>query len=508
MQRRFVPFGEYTPDLPVYMNANASVAKGCYPRTDRSYGAIAGPTVFSSALTARCQGAMAFRSRDSAISVFSGDATKLYKLGTDGDWDDVSKVGGYTVDTNDHVSFAQFGNVALSAQITDPIQAWTLDSSSAFADLAAAAPKCRYLAIATPGFLLAGNVGDGSNAYPNRVWWPKINDPTTWPTPGSSAAAAAQSGYNDLAFGTEIRGLTGPVGGANASVWCDTAIYRAEYVGTPDVFAWRDVIHGKGLAASQSLVSVTLPNGTVVAAGLTDDGFNLFDGGGLTPIGNQKIDKTFYGTVDQSYLHRVYGTVDPINKLVWWFFPDSSATAGNPNRALIWNYVINRWAYVDDSSFACELPVSIYTPGYTLEDLDTLGLTLEEFTVSFDSRQWLGGKFQFGLFDQSHQLNFLNGDNIAATMETGEFDGGNGRRVFIGGVRPMGDGGTITTQVGYRNTPQASVSYTTATTVEADGVCPHRVEARYVRGRMSIAAGGDWTHAMGIEALVTPTSLR
>ena len=503
-----VDFGEYTPDLPPLKNPNATVISGAFPRTDRSYGPIATPAVYSGALSARCQGAFAARSKAGSVSVFAGDATKLYRLDTDATLDDVSKVGGYTISSDEHWCFAQFKERALACNISDAIQTWTLDSSSVFADLSGSAPKARYMAAVSPGFLLTGNVADGSDSYPNRVWWPAINDVTSWPTPGSSSAAAAQSGYNDLAYGGWIRGITGPVGGANGSVFCDYAIHRVEYVGTPDVFAFREVVRGRGLPAPQSLVTVTLPNGTVVAAFLADDGFYIFDGGGLTPIGNQRVDKTFYTDVDQTYLYRVYGVVDPLNKLVWWYYPNSSASAGNPNRALIWNYVTNRWAYVEDSSIACEMPVTLFTTGYTLDGLDTLGMALEDFTISFDSRVWLGGKFLFGMFNADHELAFLTGAAMAATLETGEFDGGGGRRLYCGGIRPLCDGGTLTTQVGYRNTPQESLTYTTATSVEASGACPQHVDARYMRARMSIAAGGTWTHAMGVGALVRPSGGR
>lgn len=103
-----------------------------------------------------------------------------------------------------------------------------------------------------------------------------------------------------------------------------------------------------------------------------------------------------------------------------------------------------------------------------------------------------------------HTLGSFAGNNLAATLETGEFDAGNGQRVFVSGIRPVVDGGTATAAVGTRDATGEAVTYGTATAAEADGVCPQRVSARYARARVQIAADGSWTHALGIEPIVQP----
>jgi hypothetical protein len=42
----------------------------------------------------------------------------------------------------------------------------------------------------------------------------------------------------------------------------------------------------------------------------------------------------------------------------------------------------------------------------------------------------------------------------------------------------------------------------------ADGVCPHRISARYMSARVLIAAGGDWTHLQGVEPRIRPEGRR
>jgi hypothetical protein len=84
------------------------------------------------------------------------------------------------------------------------------------------------------------------------------------------------------------------------------------------------------------------------------------------------------------------------------------------------------------------------------------------------------------------------------------------RRYFVKGIAPIVDGaaGQVTAAVGWRDKPTDSPTYDTATSMEADGVCPQRIDVRYSRARVSIAAGQTWAHAHGIEPLIRPTGKR
>jgi len=209
--------------------------------------------------------------------------------------------------------------------------------------------------------------------------------------------------------------------------------------------------------------------------------------------------------LDQSYFHRISSAVDPINKLVFWAYPGSGNSGGNPNKILCYNWELNRWS---TASVDCELIYRTLSQGYTLDGLDAYSTNIDALPFSLDSRAWTGGRLILSAFDTSHKLNFFNGSNLAATLETGEFTGQGGRRLFVQGIRPLVNGGTITCAVGYRDTPQASVTYATATSAGANGVCPQRISTRYARARVSIAAAGTWSHASGIEPSILQEGLR
>lgn len=493
-----IPFDEYAPDQAALGFRGATVARNVVPRTLGSYGPLPALSVFSSnALGARCQGAYANRALDGVSYNWSGDATKLYRL-VDTTWTDVSKPATtYGVGADQLWRFTQFGTRVIATNINNPIQSFNVSGGTTFVDLAAAAPKARAIATVEPGFVMVGNLNDGSYV-PNRVQWCAIDDPTNWPTPGTSAAAAVQSDRQELPTGGAVQDIIGAVGAAEGVVFLENAIYRMDYAGAPAIFEFHEVERARGTPAPYSVISVG-----PLAFYLGEDGFYAFDGAQSAPIGANKIDRTFFAELDQQFYHRITVAADPLSKIVVWSYP-ASGSGGNPNRLLIYNWELQRWA---SGEAAVELIYRSLGTGYTLEGLNAVSATLEGLPVSLDARAWVGGNSLLSAFDNSHKLNLFAGANLAAELETGELDG-EGRRFFVRGLRPIVDGGTVTTQVGYRDGPSGVPSYTSASGIGADGTCPHRVAARHVRARVAIAAGGIWSHAQGVEPALTVEGAR
>ena len=61
-------------------------------------------------LADRCLGAATVAKLDGTRRIFSAIDTNLYELNASGTWDDVSKVGGYSLSPEVQVVFAQFGD--------------------------------------------------------------------------------------------------------------------------------------------------------------------------------------------------------------------------------------------------------------------------------------------------------------------------------------------------------------------------------------------------------------
>lgn len=485
----FVPFGPFEPDQPVTGQTTASVAKNVIPSTDKSYGPFPSLSTTTAALGSRCQGAFMCRASDGTVHAFAGDATNLWKLsGTS--WTKVSKTDDvYTTPSDGYWFFAQIGDRIFATNYTDAIQTYVLNSSTDFADLSASAPKAKYLAV-IKGALIVAATNDGTDGeVQNRVWWPSLLDPTDWPTPGSAAAAAAQSDYQDLAPGGGIFGILPAVGGNDGAIWLQDAIFRMNFSPGP-IFDFQPAETGIGTTIPGSLVKIGS-----LAGFISERGFQLWNGASQD-IGHLKVDEYFWTNADELKLNLIRAAVHPKRKLILWAWASTEATS-NTDRLLIFNFATGWWSYVEAEA---ELILSGFTAGY---DLDTTAPYTDDDDAdsdapSLDSTAFMGGRVLMAGFDSMHQFGYFNGDSLAVTAETGEPDHPDGLRWFVDGLMPDTDAQTVTAAVGYRNSQSASVTYSTATSPASDLYCPQRVDAKYVRARVTIAAAQTWKHLRGV----------
>jgi hypothetical protein len=495
--------GPWLPDLPDLRNPGSPNVRNVYPRTPNSYGPIASQVVYSSALNGRCQGATAYFDQLGNVNLFAGTASKLYRLVAGSvTWADVSKVGGYNCADSAQWQFDYFNGTVIANNYADPIQKFVLATDAIFSDLAAAAPKARYSAVVANFLAAAGTFDATYQDQPQRVWWSALNNATSWPTPGTTAAAQVQSSFDDLLGDNGfITGIVGNLGNADGAVFMEKAVYRMIYAGPPNIFDFLPAEGVVGCIAPGSIV----PYGSV-AYYLGPDGFKAYDGASAEPIGVNQFDKTFYADLDQTYISRIVGTADAINNLIIWAYPGQGNSGGVPNRLLIYNRILKRGSIVD---MTCETITRMLSLGYTLDQLYTvLGYTLDNLPAPLDSRVWTGGSLLLGTFDTNHKLNFLTGPNLAPTVDTTEMQPYPGRRWKCDGVRPLVDGGSPSVAIGRRETLQNPVLFTPAAPLNGLGSCPVRTSGRYGRARITLPAGSSFSHIQGVEIDGGPGGVR
>lgn len=489
-----LPFGDWYPDLPDYENPGAIAATNVIPRT-ASYAPFKGLTAQTNALTGVCRGAAAFLDSASNVYIYAGDDSTLYES-VNFTFTDESKAGGYTVPADNQWEFAQFDTRVVATNGGDDIQSLTIGggAAGAFADLITSTnkPKARHLDTVWR-FLVLGNTNDTTDGVKtNRVWWSGIADATTF-----DPSATTQSDFEDLKEGGAVTRI---VGGADYGlVFQERLITRMVYVGSPRIFDFQPVDRRRGTPISGSVVG----HGRNVFY-VSEEGFFLFDGLESRPIGDGRVDITFWNQFDITNKRQVFAAIDPTNKLYAIAFPGTGATGGRPNKLYLCYWPKNRWAEVDIS---VDVLLKGFTQGFTLDSLDTLGTDIDNATIfdeSFDSDKWKGGKFRFAAFDTDNKLAFFIGSNLAATIDTTEKQLFSGRRSLVTSLRPLVDGGTITCQIGGRDLLTASNSFDTTASVNTIGECSVRNSNRYHRVRTSIAAGGTWTHAQGVAVTASP----
>lgn len=493
----------WCPDMPAFSSGLSQTVSNVLPRTKTSYGPVSSLVAYASALPSKCMGASAAADPSGNVAVFAGTATDLYRLpAAAAGFTNVSKSAAvYTMAADQVWKFCVIKGRIIATNVSDPIQTFALATDTKFSDLASAAPKAKYCAGIKHWLMVANTSDPVGGVAPWRCWWSSINDPTSWPTPGSATAAANQSDYNDLVGENgAITGLVGNLGTADGALFFEHAVWRIVYAGPPAVFDFFPAVSVKGTQAPQSIVQL----GSLVYY-LGEDGFYVFDGTNAKPLGNQKVDKTFFADLDQSYLNRVCGAVDPINKMIFWAYPGQGNTSGTPNKMLVLNYDTGDWTLI---TMDCEFLFRGLATGYTLEGLDVISSSLDALAFSLDSRVWQGGAVTLGAFNTSHSFSYFGGSTLAATVDMDEIQPFNGQRTFVRNTRPLVDGGSPMVALGTRDNLTSAVSFSNPSAMNSLGWCPQRASGRYTRARVTMAAGSSFAHLIGVELDADPAGVR
>lgn len=481
----FVPFGEWLPDLPPFENPGATVAKNVLPDA-KSYRSFPTLETYTQSIGGVCRGAIIARDTTGTYYNYVGDASILY-ASTQLSWSNVSRVAGgiYTMVPEDYWEFAQFGNRMIGVNgLTDAPQAISLGAAN-FTALAGSPPKAKHIATIRD-FVVMGNLS-ASASNPQMVRWCAINNADSW-TPDAATLADFQDLPGDGGWVQKI------VGGEYGTIFQERAIFRMTFVGSPLIFQFDKIQTSIGAYAPQSVV-----NYRNFSFFLSEDGFYMFDGTNVVPIGNGKVDRTFFDDLDVGNVHRVHGIVDAKRKIVAWAYPGTGNIGGNPNRLLIYNWAYKRWSRIEGLNI--ELLLRAVTGTYTLDGLDSITTNLDLLTTPLDDSSWQTGNFILAAFNANHRLSLFNGSAMPATVETAEqqFDRQGGGLSYITEARPITEGlsASLSLAVATRDTVTRSATYMTAVQPNSAGIAEVRATGRFHRFRLT--TGSDFEHLMGID---------
>lgn len=493
-----IPVPEFAPDQPDLPSVASDTVFNVIPTTPTSYGPLPSHQPFSSALTARCQGGITASDNSGTVRVYTGDATKLYRLPSPGTTPaDVSKVGGYTTSSVLPWSFTIHGQRVIATNFNDPPQGYLEGTSALFGDLITSGTtslKAKYAAIIRNWLFLANTTDATYGNQPQRTWWSAINDPTNFPTPGTQAAANALSDFQDQSGPHgQIMGIAGNLGTADGATFFERAVWRIIYTGLPDIFSFVPAEGVRGLLASGGLNQL----GANVAYP-TEDGFYKFDGSNSIPIGKGKIDKFFYNDLQQSYIDRLCCCADPVRGLLIWAYPGVGASNGNPNRLLIYSDAFNKWTATEASEVEIEFLLRGATFGQTLEGLDAFG-TVDSLAYSMDSPVWSGNRSILAAFDTAHKYGYFDGASLPAKIDTQDIEAITNQQSRINRARPLIDLSTATLATASRDQVSSAVSFSVPQLQETNGSCALRARGRYHRLRLQTASGASWNQFSGID---------
>ena len=527
MPTQRIAFKEWLPDQPSILDS-VSEANNVIPLAV-GYGPFKSAVNYSGTATEDLNNCFAAK-LDNDVFIFAGGATKLFKVdNTDLFLVDESKAGGYT-GTN-RWQFLQFGNLALASNGSEKIQAYDVNSSTAFADASSDAPIAKYIT-AVRDFVVAANIGAGTT--PNKVQWSGINDASTWTT-----TATSQSDFQLLPDGGDITGI---VGGEFGIVFLEKAIVRMSYIGSPLIFQFDTISRNVGCIEGNSIAQYS---GT--AYFLSDDGFYATNGQTLTGIGSEKVDRYFFNNANIGDIDSISAAVDPERNLVIWNYTNVSGGRS----LLIYNFETQKWceadtdvdylstlttagATLDGLDSAYNVTAGSFTIGkqYTIRSVgntnfqaigavaDTVGVlftatgvgsgtgvaidmaasaaalkTVDTLVTTLDDRLYKGGKFLFGGVRDTRIITFT-GTNATGSIITNDLEYGYNSVVTL--IRPSVDNGSANIQVASRRMLDDTITYGSSVSASQEDRCSVRSAGRYHRVALT-PTGANWSSAIGID---------
>jgi len=474
-----ITFGEWLPDQPsvtgALVKANNVFSKAI------GYGAIPSAVDYSEDASEDLNNVVAGRNPDGTTAIFAGSTTNLYKLdSTDLTLDDVSGAT-YATPVGQRWRFTQFGHRLIAANGNARIQGWLLGTSTAWADLAADAPRARYVTVVRD-FVVSGYNSDSGFSY--RVQWAALNDETNW-TP----SATTQADFQDIPDGGSVVGVTG---GEFGLIFMDRSIHRMSYVGSPLVFQFDNIARNLGCYEANSIIQYQ-----GVSFFLSDDGFYACDGQNIIPIGNEKVNRFFYSDVDEVFLSNMSAAIDPFRNLVIWSYA-SKGQGGNVDKLLIYNFETKKWS---SGTTDVDRVADASTPSVTLEGLDAFSTSIDALPTSLDSRQWVGGKMMFAGVRNAKIVTFT-GVNSTATIQTGDLSAEN-RKTAVTLVQPIVDNGSASVAISSRNLLSESVTFGTASAADSENRVSIRSMGRYHQLEFT-PTGDNWQTAIGADVELVP----
>jgi hypothetical protein len=486
-----IPFGDWTPNAPALNNPGAYEALNVIP-------AEGGYTPFqqlevspTNVLTDAVSSAYAVLSEDDVVQLYASTVNEI-ATSVGGGFITIlaapvsAKYSWKFIRVNEQMVALHPGHV--------PVR-HTVGTVGAVVNVGGTPPTAKCGA-QVGDFLMLGNLvidpDDGGGKFPARVRWSGFNNiDSPWVTD-----VATQADFQDLpADGGPVMAISGREKGV---IFQARTISVATYRGLPDVFDFVQVEDKRGTIARDSIVDSG--QGKFFIA---EDGFFYWNGVNTQPIGNGIVNRYFFNRLQYNERSRICGAVDTVNGCIMWAFPTSSS--GSLDEIIIYSQRENRWSH------SIQTLEYLFSSASSNTSIDSLTDPLESYTVSFDDDVFnTGGRGRIAAFNTQHTYGLFTGLPMQAIVDTGEFTGPDGRRVFVNGVRPIIDLSSPAAQMQLAMRDQMigqAVLFSDPVDQELDGNCPIIGDARYVRFRLNVPADISWTHAMGVDVNRKATGL-
>lgn len=460
-----VLLGELAPDAPEFLQFEEGgkhslrVANNVFPRSG-GYGPIKDFSAITDPLDEAFLGGTTFKASDNTINLLAGTATDLYLFNASLEW--TSILGSLTAG---RWFFTQFNDHAIATHGGAPVDI-DLQAGTAAA-LSGTPPNSDFCATTSDYVILAQGT---------TVTWSGFQDREEW------TAGTNQSGSQPMLEGGPITGLAG---GEVCLIFQRNCVRRMAPNFSDTVWQFDVIASNVGCIAAGSIVQVGR-----LTFFLSDQGWQVTDGNDVKPLGEERVDKTFLADFAPTEIaSSMYSCIDPKSRIITWTMP---------SRQFHHHISLNEWTTGDLPIKAC---LNGYTAGVSLDGLDAIYGDLDSIgTISLDDARFAGGDPQYLFVNTDDEIGVLSGQNVEATLGLPFLELVPGRSARISRIRPISDVGSgVTAEIHIENRLGATGTTRVYDDMRTSGDIPCRISGRFIRPKLTIAAGIRWSYVLGVD---------
>lgn len=263
-----------------------------------------------------------------------GGASTVSVVGTSGSHNDITPASGVTATYDENWNHGIINGVPYMNNVAQNPIWWDGQTGNLMTDLTGWPANTKAKVIRTfNNYLLALDLTESSNDFPNRLRWSSSADAGAVPQSWDETDPTLDAGLTTLA------GTQGPLIDC-LQLYEDNIIYKNDsafvmsFVGGQQIFSFRELFHDIGILA-RNCVAYWKGRHAI----FTQDDIMIHDGRTAQSIVDKRMRSYVFNSMD--FENATKSFVVPYHKKdeIWYCFPNGeSGTDGLPNIALVWNY--------------------------------------------------------------------------------------------------------------------------------------------------------------------------
>ena len=479
-------FGDWQPDVADLNTDTLDIARNVLPGVNSWVPAPGLIAQSVAALPLPCRGLWYVQTAAGDWDTYAATAEKIYKYEPDtGTLTDVSRLAGgaYSLPSDDYWDGVQYGDRLIVCNIADEPQFLDINLGTNFANLPNA-PIARFVTVMDDHVVFSSLFTN-----PRSIAWSAINDSEDYTT--------GTSGTQEFSDAGDVMGLCP----AAHVLFLQRGLRGVISTGDKYAFSFPEMSSEKGTVSPWSVLEFG-----GICYWLSDSGFYVGNAEQQKSISEKRISAYFFDNLNQGRVTRVYATFDPHASRIYWAY----STQDNEwnDRVLCYDWSLDRWSELEvDTYILSRLATASLSMdgGADPEDMDLPGLP------SLDSFFYRAGSPVLSAVGTDLKLSTMEGPNLPATLETGSYAFGEGRRVRMRSVLSYIEGEeaeSITVRVSKRGRYGDAWQTSAAIPQQLSGRYPMNADGALHKIEVSIPGGTLWHHAQGWEPEVVPTTVR